>query len=82
MSEEVVVVIEDQPPVEAVVVDEGLVEHIVVIEEKGKQGEPGADSTVPGPPGPTGQGVLVLDMGDPIPPDTPDNTVIFRKEPG
>jgi len=31
-----------------------------------------------GPTGPQGLGVLVLSVGDPVPPGTPPNTVIFR----
>lgn len=80
MTEEVVVV-PDQPTEPVVPVDQGSIEHITIIEEGGPPGPPGPPGG-PGPQGPTGQGVMVLDMGDPIPPDTPDNTVIFRKEPG
>lgn len=34
----------------------------------------------PGPEGPPGPGVLVLDIGEPIPEDTPPGTVILRRD--
>lgn len=78
---EEIIVIDDFIPGGEVVVDEEIIEHVVAVEESGPRGGPGPEGK-PGPPGPPGQGVLVLNMGDPVPPDTPDNTVIFRKEPG
>lgn len=33
-----------------------------------------------GPEGPPGPGVLVLDIGEPVPVDTPTGTVILRRD--
>jgi hypothetical protein len=33
-----------------------------------------------GPEGPPGPGVLVLDLGEPVPGDTPPGTVILRRD--
>lgn len=43
----------------------------------GAQGPPG----VPGPAGPPGQGVLALEVGNPVPAGTPHGTVIVRYQP-
>lgn len=47
----------------------------------GREVKSGGIPGPPGPPGPKGEGVLVLSAVEPVPPDTPPNTVIFRRNP-
>lgn len=47
--------------------------------DQGDPGPPGADSTVPGPQGEPGVGLLLIENGATVPPETPVGTVVFEK---